>query len=50
MAGTLDRLGNTEEVSIAYVPVINTWRGTDTVELELRDIRTDGRSLVLEND
>jgi single-stranded-DNA-specific exonuclease len=42
----LDRLEEIEHVSIAYVPVINSWRGADTVELELRDIAVDGVSLV----
>ena len=46
MAKALDRLNGVDEVSVAYVPVINSWRGTDTVELTLRDIAVDGRSVV----
>jgi single-stranded-DNA-specific exonuclease len=46
MAETLDRLNGIEEISIAYVPTINSWRGIDTVELELKDIAADGESLV----
>lgn len=46
MAGALDGLDGVEEVSIAYVPTINSWRGMDTVELELKDIAANGNSLV----
>jgi len=42
----IDELEKADYVSVAYVPVINSWRGTDTVELELRDIAVDGVSLV----
>jgi single-stranded-DNA-specific exonuclease len=44
--GLLDALGKAEQISVAYVPVINSWRGSDTVELELRDIALNGKSLV----
>jgi single-stranded-DNA-specific exonuclease len=46
MAGALEKLDGVQEISIAYVPAINSWRGVDTVELELRDIAVDGESLV----
>ena len=48
MAKALDGLDGADEVSVAYVPVINSWRGADTVELELRDIVVDGRSVVFD--
>jgi len=46
MADVIESLGSFEEISVAYVPVINSWRGYDTVELELRDIAANGKSLV----
>ena len=45
----LDRLGDLRDVSVAYVPFISSWGGTDTVELELRDLAGNGRSLVYED-
>ena len=46
MAEVIDRLEGVEDVSIAYVPTINSWRGVDTVELELKDIASNGESLL----
>ncbi len=50
MAKALDKLSGAGEISIAYIPVINSWGGTDTVELELRDIAVGGRSVVYDDD
>jgi single-stranded-DNA-specific exonuclease len=50
MAEALGPLCEAGEVSLAYVPVINSWRGVDTLELELRDVSANGRSLVFDNE
>lgn len=50
MARLIKKLEDAREVSVAYMPVINSWQGVDTVELELQDVAVNGESLVFGND
>lgn len=45
-ADAIEKLDKIDRVSVAYVPVINSWRGTETVEIQIRDLAVDGQSLV----